>query len=86
MTALTDALEAAIAARQTLIDAQATFDAAAETLATANTDSENARYAVLALLPPDLITYEYTDSSSIQWGVSRDNNPSITLRPLNALP
>ncbi|MFN6460856.1 MAG: hypothetical protein RMZ41_003285 [Nostoc sp. DedVER02] len=83
MTALTDALETAIAARQTLIDAQEAFDAATVALNNANIDSENARAAAFVFFPPELLSYPYTDSNGVQWAISKDNNPTITLRPLN---
>jgi hypothetical protein len=83
MTALTDALEICITARQTLINAQAAYDAATVTLATATNDFETARNNAFAYFPPELLSYPYTDLNGVPWSVSKDNNPTLTFRPLN---
>lgn len=84
MTALTDAIDQAITCRQTHIDAIAAFNTARIALDAASVAFEVAKQEVVAELPPDLLTYEYVDSNSNKWGITRDD--SVTLRQLNALP
>jgi len=86
MTALTDALELAIAAQKDLNNAQAAFDAAQLTLNDSLTNLDSARSAAFAFLPPEIVCYAYTNLDGEDWVLWKDNNPTITLRILNELP
>lgn len=86
MSQLTDAIDAAIAAQNILIQAESDLSDAQANFANATSAKEAAFQSVASILPSDLLSYEYTDGNNNDWVVTVDNNPNVKIKILNSLP